>query len=98
MNKIVEIVTGVRNVAIVGLILIILPGIVGSVENHYTREAEVIAIEGQTVVVVDETDNIWEFEGEGFVRGDIVKMKMFTNFTDSDIHDDEIINVKIVNK
>lgn len=98
MNKIKKIITWIRDFAIIMLILVILPGIVGNIENHYTREAQVIAIKGQTVVVVDKTDKVWEFEGEGFIEGDVVKMKMFTNCTNSNVYDDEIIKVKIINK
>lgn len=98
MNKMMEIIIWIRAFVIVVMMSIILPNITENIENYYTIEAEVIAIEEEIVVVVDKTDNVWEFEDEGFVEGNTVRMKMFTNFTDLNIYDDEIINVEIINK
>lgn len=65
-------------------------------ETHYNREAVVIDIEDENVVVVeDTTGNIWDFEGEGFQKGDKLTMTMWTHCTDSYIYDDEIENVKL---
>lgn len=77
-------------------LLIILPGIVGWYETHYEREGVVVAIEGTNVVICDATDNEWVFEGEGFIEGDLVIMRMFDNGTHSNIYDDKIDNVKII--
>lgn len=67
------------------------------IETHYTREATVIYTnDNNEVVVSDKAGNEWHFYGIGYVEGDAVKMKMFTNYTDSNIYDDEIVNVKIV--
>lgn len=84
-------------VVIIGLIaLILISGIVGYYETHYTREARVIDLESDSVVVVeDTTGNVWAFEGEGFTVGDEVKMTMATHGTDSNIVDDEIVNVRL---
>lgn len=65
-------------------------------ESHYTREATVINVNNDMVTVLDMTDNVWEFEGDGFTIGDNVKMSMDTRHTDSNIYDDEIVSVKIV--
>ena len=84
-------------VVIAGLVVLVLvTGIVGYIETHYTREAEVIELESDSVVVVeDATGNEWAFEGEGYAVGDKVTMKMHTNGTDSIITDDVIENVKL---
>ena len=85
---------------IVGLVafcffFIVLPGIAGNFEHHYTREAEVVEISGDVVVVEDTCGFEWEFYGEGYEVGQQVKMKMFTNYTHEEICDDEIKKVEI---
>ena len=82
--------------AIVVTLLIILPGIVGWYETRYEREGVVITIEGTNVIICDTTDNEWVFEGEGFIEGDLVIMRMFDNGTHSNIYDDKIDNIKII--
>lgn len=75
------------------LLLIVIPGVGGAVENHYWASGFVIDISNNEVVVEDKSGNLWAFEGEGFDRGDKVKMLMFTNYTDHNRQDDEIIKV-----
>lgn len=84
---------------VVGLVLfctlfILLPGIASYVEHHYTRDAEVVEIVGDVVVVEDACGFEWEFYGSGFAIGDKVEIKMFTNFTHEKISDDEIEKVE----
>lgn len=67
-------------------------------EVHYTREATVIEVTDNIVTVVDRCDYVWEFEGDGFNVNDEVKMLMNTMHTDNYIFDDEIENVKIIQK
>ena len=67
-------------------------------ETHYTREATVIAIDNSIITVIDNCDYIWEFEGTGFSVGDTVRMTMDTMNTDTNIFDDAIENVKIINE
>ena len=71
-------------------------GVAGTIETHYYRTAEVVAISGDEITVTDTTDNEWLFYGDGYTEGDKVKMLMFTNYTDNTIYDDEIVKVKIV--
>lgn len=81
------------------LAVFVLPsGVAGYFETHYTRDALVTSVNGNTVLAVDTTDNIWCFESAGFRKGDSVTLKMFTNYTDSIITDDEVINVKLNNR
>lgn len=91
-NEVVEFIFGLT---IILLVFIVLPGIVGNYEHHYTREAEVIEVSGDLVVVEDNCGYLWEFYGNGYKVGQQVKMKMFTNCTHDTIFDDEIEKVKI---
>ena len=63
-------------------------------ESHYTREATVIEVTDNIVTVVDDTNNLWSFEGTNFNVNDKVKMTMDSMNTDLNIYDDEITNVK----
>lgn len=93
MRKVLEF---VKTTIIVLVFCVVIPGICGNIETHYTREATVVAIQGNKVIVEDTRGNEWSFYGGGFVEGDKVKMRMFTNYTDSNIYDDEIKDVKLV--
>lgn len=81
---------------VVIILLVVLPGIVGWSETHYTRDGIITEVEGTKIIVCDITDNEWVFEGEGFAKGDLVTMTMFDNGTHSNIYDDEIDDVKII--
>lgn len=87
---------GVIKGIIVFIVIIALPAIAGSVENKYTIEGRVIAVEDQTVVVKDYKDNIWTFDGEGFQVENTVWMLMDSNHTPNNIYDDKIIDAKVV--
>lgn len=75
--------------------LIILLGIENHIKTHYKREAIVIDYQGYDTKVEDKQGNIWVFEGSNYELGDEVVLSMYTNHTDENIYDDEIINVKI---
>ena len=77
------------------LVFIVLPGLVGNYEHHYTREAKVVEVSDDLVVVEDNCGYVWEFYGNGYEVGQQVKMKMFTNYTHDTIFDDEIEKVEI---
>lgn len=69
-------------------------GYVGHMEHSYVREGcEVVAIEGNEVVVLDNAGHEWSFVGEGYKLGEVVELEMFDNCTNS-IYDDEVIEVK----
>ena len=74
-------------------ILIIAPSITGYIETYYTREAKVTEVTGENVIVKDNTNNVWSFEGSGFTVGDKVTLKMDNSCTDS-IYDDVIVKVE----
>lgn len=65
--------------------------IVGHIESHYTTMAVVTYINSNGyVTAVDKNGEVWAFYGDNFSNGDEVKLKMFTNGTDS-IYDDEVV-------
>lgn len=70
----------------------------GNLETHYTRQAVVTSIEEDEIVVLDNSDHVWTFEGDGYKVGDKVILKMFTNYTDDNIYDDEIVSAKVLDK
>lgn len=81
------------------LLLIIVPGIIGNYENHYTRkDCTVIEITDTYVTVVDEFGDEWswyieEKENLSLNLGDEVDLKIFNSFTDT-WQDDEVVKVK----
>ena len=77
-------------------IVIIMFGIVGHVETHYTRkDCKVVETSGKAVYVADNTGNEWCYVADEEVPkvGTKVDLKMFTAYTDNTIDDDEIVNV-----
>lgn len=91
-NEVVEFIAGL---VLFCFLFIVLPGIAGNFEHHYTRDAKVIEVSGDLVIVEDTCGFEWEFYGEGYEVGQKVEMKMFTNFTHEEIFDDEIKKVEI---
>ena len=92
MRKYNEIIVGV---VMFLLVFVVLPGLAGNYEHHYTREAEVVEVSNDVIVVEDNCGYLWEFCGNGYEVGQQVKMKMFTNYTHDTIFDDEIEKVEI---
>lgn len=67
------------------------------IENYqttYTMNAIVIGVENGKVLIEDDTNNIWEFIGEGYEINDVVAVKFHTHNTDNIREDDEIKSVK----
>lgn len=77
---------------------IILPGVMGYSENHYTREATVICVNNNNneVIIEDAEGDRWCFYGTGYTRGDDVRVKLTTNCTSTDTQDDEVTDVKVI--
>lgn len=89
-----NIITTINGILVVcGLITLL--GIENHIKTHYKREAVVIGYHGYDTKVEDKQGNIWVFEGSNYELGDEVVLSMYTNHTDENIYDDEIINVKI---
>lgn len=67
---------------------------VAYIEAHYTREMTVIDIADNTVIVEDNLcGQVYEFFGDGYTKGQTVRVEFFTNHTDSR-QDDEIVKVR----
>lgn len=78
------------------ILLIILIGayvVVDKVGNNYTVNGTVTEATEMGCLIIDENDEGWYYEGEGFSIGDNVKMTMHTLETQT-IYDDVIIKVK----
>ena len=87
----------VKNIILI-MIVIIIFCLCSWYETHYIREATVIDVTDNIITVVDKYDHTWSFEGDGFNVDDKVKLIIDTMHTDSNISDDEIEDVKIINK
>lgn len=87
-------ITGILTLVMITVCFVILPGIAGWVDTHYTMNCEVDNVDGEIITVLDGTGNLWDFCGDGFYEGDLVKVTFFNNTTDSTRYDDEIIKVE----
>ena len=92
------IIAGLAGLFVTFILFVVLPSIAGYISTYYNREAVITYVNenNEKVVANDTSNNEWVFFGTGYTEGDTIKMKMFTNYTNSNINDDEIINVKIV--
>ena len=88
----------IREIIILMMILVVIFYWCLWYETHYTREATVIDVTDNIVTVIDRCDYTWSFEGDDFNVNDEVELMMNTMHTDSNIFDDEIEDVKIINK
>ena len=78
----------------ISMMIISLMGIVGYAETHYNRQGIIIDIIDNTIVIEDKSGNLWGFEGPDYSIGQEVEMEMYTNATDNNTMDDEVINIK----
>lgn len=65
------------------------------IESHYSRKAEVTYRNGNTVIATDNVGYKWEFtidDEDTLQVGNKIKLKMYTNYTDSDIFDDVVLD------
>lgn len=76
---------------------VIIYGLVGYVETHGKLDAEVIAVEGEEVVLKVSDTTYYAFYGEGFSKGDKVVAYIKDNGTATTV-DDEILDVKKIDK
>lgn len=80
---------------LMGFMLLVGVGVVGDfIDTHYTREAIVVDVKDDVVILLDSTGNEWEFLGDSFERDDKVRMYMFNGCTNNTLKDDEVLNVK----
>jgi hypothetical protein len=86
---------------IIVLMLLIVPGIIGgTAQTHYYKTGVVMSRVDDRIMIRDNKDNnwIWISSDSTLTVGDIVKMWMFTNYTDDTIYDDSIESIKILKK
>ena len=91
MNKIKEYV----KITVIVLLVLVTYGIVGSIETHYTRDAEIIGYENDVVYLEDASGEQFAFYGKGYTKGDKVKVTYFNNCT-LNRQDDKVIKVKTI--
>ena len=93
MKNILTTVTGI----ILGTFLfVIMPGIGGYIETHYTKEdCTIVEVAEDYVVAVDTYGNEWSWwvDGTDLEVGDVVDLKMYNSHTDYNIYDDEVVSV-----
>ena len=83
----------ISGMSIVGLIMgALLIG--GYIDTHYTREATVVDVVSDEVVVIDEFGDEWSFIGNGYKVNDNVTLVIHNNTTMNTIADDKIIDIK----
>jgi hypothetical protein len=85
MNKVIT--------AISLITIILLLCVAGLFETYYTREGEVVKVEGTLVTVEDKTERWWSFYGDGYKVGEKVTLVMNSMHTDITT-DDEVIKVR----
>lgn len=98
MNKIIK-----GFVIVIGLCAVLfLIGRIGWHETHVTKLGSIVAIEkkeNETIVTMKDSEGfLWDFYGDDFNLHDIVQADFWTNGTDLNLFDDELVNVKIIEK
>ena len=83
----------VIGILLIGVFIFIM-GVAGYIETHYTREATIVDVVSDEVVVIDEFGNEWSFIGDGYKVNDNVTLVIYNNTTMNTTVDDEIIDIK----
>ena len=69
--------------------------LIGSyIDTHYTREATVVDVMSDEIVVVDEFGDEWSFIGDGYKVNDNVTLVIHNNTTMNTIVDDKIVGIR----
>lgn len=76
------------------LLLFVGGGIVGGMETHYSMKGIVLSSSADEVIVRDGSGEEWSFYGDGYKKGENVKITFFTSGTDNKRQDDEIVKVE----
>ena len=81
------------------MIIVIILGIAGYMDTHYTTTAEVYSIEDNSIILVDGAGYLWEVVNRtDLKKGDFVKIKFDNNTTEYTRNDDIILSVKPLDK
>lgn len=95
MNKIMN------RIKTIAVVIIMCVGFYGACwyECHYTRDCVITNVNSidNSIVVRDSNGECWSFyadNNEFYEVGNIVRVVFFTNHTDTDKYDDEIVSVK----
>ena len=63
-------------------------------ECHYAKDCVVVSVDNDVVSVEDTQGNLWEFIGDDYKVTDVVRVTFYTNHTDTELFDDEIVDVR----
>lgn len=81
----------IKRVAIIAIVVIISLLIYDRQINYYTMKGIVYEIDGDVLVLLDSTDNLWEIDYTDTLKvGDKIKIEFHTNYTDDERIDDKI--------
>lgn len=75
---------------------VVVPGIGGYIETHYTKEdCTIVEVAEDYVVAVDTYGDEWSWwiDGTYLEVGDVVDLKMYNSHTEYDIYDDDVVSV-----
>lgn len=83
--------------AIIGVCFIaMIIGVFRATDSYKIPGCEVVAVEGDTVVVENKIGHLWSWEDTeamSYAIGEVVELEVSTNGTDEVFSDDEVINV-----
>ena len=88
--------TTVTSIILGVFFFVIVPGIGGYIDTHYTKEdCEIVEITDDYAVAVDKFGDEWSWfiEGTDLEVGDLVDLKMYNAHTEYNIYDDEVVSV-----
>ena len=63
-------------------------------ECHYTKDCVVVSVDNDVVTVEDAQGYLWEFVGDDYKITDVVRVTFYTNRTDTELFDDEVVDVR----
>lgn len=91
-----NILTKIAGSILVIFLFIVMPGIAGYVESHYTKkDCTIVEITEDYVVAVDVYGDEWSWwiDETDLEVGDVVDLKMYNGHTDFNEYDDEVVGV-----
>lgn len=63
-------------------------------ECHYVKDCVVVRVDNDAVTVEDAQGHLWEFIGDDYKVTDVARVTFYTNHTDTELFDDEIVDVR----